>query len=194
MAKSKDQWRTITTIFQITLVARGNLKRAGDLAGARVGSVRCRRDKRRGTQRATYILICPWSFLHTVWLAPFWQQILKFCHGLPCLMVIGKKQHVIWGTSSSKVWHFLFCRIQGHGSCMHCVNTSTLEKAVKTSQHTFLRNCLANISFFQQRADSSSYSSCTSSCLKHNWQPERYVPFNYGLKLQNVIFSLGYIK
>ena len=63
-------------------------------------------------QRITYILICPWSSLHTTWLKPFWQQILKFYHGLPCLMITEKnrEREVIWRTSNNLVWHFLLCR------------------------------------------------------------------------------------
>lgn len=83
-------------------------------------------------QRITYILTCPWSSLHTTWLKPFWQQILKFYHGLPCLMITEKKieRDVIWRTSNNLVWHFLLCR-----------NHRTLELLCVLCEHIHFKKC-----------------------------------------------------
>lgn len=62
---------------------------------------------------------------------------------------------------------FRFVEFIGHCSCMHYVNTSFLEKVVNIIQYTFQKNCLINVFFFQELAESSSYSLYISNFSKH---------------------------
>lgn len=90
----------------------------------------------------------------------------------------------------------IFCSVEiiGYCSCIHYVNIAILEKTMNTIQHKFLKSCLFNVSFFQETADSSSYSLYMSLDPSMNWQLEGYVLFSHGLQLQNMIFTVRFIK
>lgn len=186
--------RSIKIVSQVALVEWGKSKwTAGHRGNGERRSV-YGRDRQRETQRITYILICPWSSLHTTWLKPFWQQILKFYHGLPCL-ITEKKKKMSFG--ELPVMRFdIFCSVEiiGHRSCIHYVNISILEKTMNTIEHKFLKSWLFNVSFFQEIAESSSYSLSMSLVQSMSWQLEGYVLFSHGLQLQNMIFTWGFIK
>lgn len=157
VTKSKDQWRSyFKQLSQNEETQNGQQ----NVAGMGKGNVVYGRDKQRDTKNNLHLNLSMIFPPHNVAKAILTAntEILPW----PSLFNDKrkrKKKKMSFG-EFTVMKSDIFCSVEiiGHCSCIHYVNTSTLENTMNTIQYKFLKSCLVNVSFFQEIAGSSSYS------------------------------------